>query len=231
MNKDVFSGLMTPIIGAFERGDFRNSLNLSRQLKESILAEDDHNGEQLGWAHFYEFKSCFMLEDYKSAYNLMVTPLPKIFAVDVENAAYMCSVAAEIALHLRLPEDIVRFSNRCIELRLEARNTVDALRCAKQSCIYLETLKRNDLNRNFAQYQIDEGLRWDDAAPFAHGCRWLILNAEATHDRDIISYLYNILVRSPLMPDKGTDGIPPDFSEVTTRLFESAWFRGLQESL
>jgi hypothetical protein len=231
MMEDVFSDRMFQITRAFDDGDYHMSLELSGNLKQSILEEEPHKGEQLGWAHFYEFKSLLMQRDYQKAYDLMVTPLPKIFAIDEDNAAYMCSAASEAAMQLKLPEQVVRFGMRCLELRLKSQNPVDALRCARQVCIYLEELDRNDLNGYFAQFQVNEGIRWEDAAPFTHGCRWLLLNAEKTHNRDIISFLHAILLKESLLPEKGLDGIPPDFQEVKVRVFESEWCREILQAL
>jgi hypothetical protein len=231
MKEDLFAERMTEITSAFDNGDYQSSLELSKELKRQILEEENHEGPQLGWAHFYQFKSLFMAKEYPEAYQLMVTPLPKLFALDPDNAAYMCSAASEVAMLLKLPEDVVKFGTRCMEFRSEAQNPVDALRCARQTCIYLESLERNDLNASFAHYQVEQGIRWEDAAPFTHGCRWLFLNVEQTHNLDIASYLYTILVKKSLIPQKGADGIPADFLVVKARVFGSSWFREIESTL
>ena len=168
---------------------YERCLTLARQTKAAMLEHPKADPHLLGWVRFYEYKALYRLERYQDAYDLINMPEPQPYMMDAKNSSWMFSVASELAAHLNRPHEIVEWGSKCLDTRLRVGNVVEALQCCQTVCVLLSMVGRNDLNRNFAEELIAQGMAVQAERPIILGYGFLAANAEASHDPELIERL------------------------------------------
>jgi ankyrin repeat protein len=186
MDATAFDVRMKEIAGRFEADDFPQSLQLARTLKRDLLDGSAVDPLQLGWARYYEFKSLFALKDYRGTYDLLNAPERVPFAVSSRNAAWMSSVGAECAMHLDIPDEVVRLAGRCLEGRELLKDLEGQLMAAATACRLLEMIHREDLNDRFARELVRLGRKHSIPNALHEGYRHLIANVGKTGREDLV---------------------------------------------
>ena len=134
---------------------------------------------RLGWLRYCEFKALFELEAWAEAVELFRRPEPKPFALTPKNAAWMHAAAAECAARLGRAEDVVRWAERCYELRRAGGDLLGAAQSLNTACLLLERMGRSDLNTPFADRLIELGLEVGAEQAVIQGVLRLLENYEA----------------------------------------------------
>lgn len=223
MKPEAFDGRMQSLVESFESGEHRISLDEARRLKRDLLAAGAVDPLQLGWARFYEFKSLCELKEYRAAYDLLASTERAPFAVSSKNAAWMFSVGAELAMHLGMPEEVVRFAGLCLENREKREDLPGCLMAASAACILLGRLGREDLNAPFARRLVDHGRRHGVADALHEGYRHLLANLEKSRSADLIREVAAGLGELRALLGKETDQLR--LYETIDRIESSGWYR------
>ncbi|MBX3125584.1 MAG: ankyrin repeat domain-containing protein [Polyangiaceae bacterium] len=137
---------ITDLVARRDHGEARR---LARELWDALARSEQADPMERGWARFYDFKCSYELCDYRAAFALLDEPPAASFVMPSKNVAWMHSVGAELALHLGLPREVVRFGQKCLELRRASGDRVGQVQCARTVCTLLEQLGRGDLETEF----------------------------------------------------------------------------------
>jgi len=195
MDADQIHQALSEINQLFDAGEHARSLDLAQTLKQSMLeGEEPCDPMLLGWVRFYEYKSLYELGQHREAYDLLQRPEPQSYVVSSKNAAFMYSVGSELAMHLGLPDEVVRLGGLCLDLRIKADDLISAVQCASTVCELLRRLERDELNTRFARYLLEMGRERGAERPLILGLRCLARNAERSAD--------------PELKQEVTDGLP-----------------------
>jgi len=224
MRAEAFDGRMKSLVEAFEKGELRISLDEARRLKRDLLASDPVDPLQLGWARFYEFKSLFGLKEHRAAYDLLNSAERVPFAVSSRNASWMFSVGAELAMHLKMPGEIVRLAGLCLDHRSRGEDLPGCLMAAATACHLLERVHREDLNDRFARELIRRGREQGVPNALHEGCRHLAANVEKTRRADLIREIADRVGDLRGLFGKETDQIR--LYDTLNRIESADWYRG-----
>jgi hypothetical protein len=175
---DVEAGL-TRIHALLGEGYAKKARELARAMKAELVREQDVDPLLLGWLRYYELKALYAGEAWQEAYDLFRHPEARPFAMPAMNAAWAHSVAAECASRLGRPEDVVRWAERCFELRRGAGDPAGAAQALTTACVLLERMGRADLNTPFADRLIELGLQVGAENAVIQGVLRLMDNYEA----------------------------------------------------
>ena len=173
-------------------------LELARQTKATMLEQPIADPHMLGWVRYYEFKALYQLQRFQEAYDLFNTPEPQPYLLHTKNAAWMHSVAAELAARLNRPDEVVKWGGKCLDMRLSEPNEIDAMYCCLSVCTLLHSVGRDDLNERFARHCITWGTQTVVKGGSLHvaanhailsGYAFLVRNAQLTQDPVLIEFI------------------------------------------
>jgi hypothetical protein len=179
MDRQDVEDRLTRIHALFAEGYARKALGLARAAKEELLADEAADPALLGWLRYYELRSLHALGAWAEAVELFRHPERRPFSVPLVNAAWMHSAAAEGAARLGRAEDVVRWMERCHELRRAAGDVEGAAAALTTACALLERMGRPELNTPFADRLIELGLRTGVEEAVIQGVMRLLDNYEA----------------------------------------------------
>lgn len=184
MKNDASTLALTQISDLVFSRDFGEARRRARELWARLFASADADPVLRGWARFYDFKCSYELCDYRAAYDLVRLPPGVHFTMTATNVAWMYSVAAELAMHLGLPLEVVRWAERCLELRTGAEHTAARIQCLRTACLLLAELSRDDLNLRFSRELLDWHEQLEEPPLLLHGCQYLLAAGGALNGRD-----------------------------------------------
>ncbi|MCB9706195.1 MAG: ankyrin repeat domain-containing protein [Myxococcales bacterium] len=95
------------------------ALALAESLEADLLAADTTDPIELGWARDYRVRALYRLGRHQEGLVLVIAPPPRAMAISARNAAWLRSVAAEMALHAGARERIRPLIREALHLRLE----------------------------------------------------------------------------------------------------------------
>lgn len=170
---------LTEIHARMAEGRAREAYDLAASAKERILAEREIDPRLLGWLRYYQFKCLFELRAFKEAVDLFRRPEPAPFHLPLKNAAWMHAAAAECAAMMGRAEDVVRWGERAVELRLADGDGAGTAKALNAACLLLERVGRPDLNTPFADRLIELGLRTGAESAVIEGVLRLLESYEA----------------------------------------------------
>jgi hypothetical protein len=179
MDRQDVEDRLTRIHALFAEGYALKAYGLAHAAKTELLEEADPDPALLGWLRYYELKSLHALEAWTAACELFRHPEPRPVAVPAINMAWMHSVAAECAAHLGRAEDVVRWMERCYELRRSTDDAPGAAAALTTACALLQRMGRPELNTPFADRLIELGLRAGVEEAVIQGVLRLLDNYEA----------------------------------------------------
>lgn len=179
MDRHDVEDRLTRIHALFAEGYALKAYGLARAAKEELLAEEDVDPALLGWLRYYELRALHALEAWEALVELFRRPEPRPFAVPAVNQAWMHSVASEAAAHLGRAEDVVRWMERCYELRRATDDAEGAAAALTTACALLARMGRPELNTPFADRLIELGLRAGVEEAVIQGVMRLMDNYEA----------------------------------------------------
>ena len=186
MDNEQIHDTLTEINERFDAGEHERSLELCTMLKQAMLDAEPHCDPMLlGWVRFYEFKSLYELGKHQEAFDLLNRPESRSFVVGTRNAAFMYSVGSELAMHLGLPDEVVRLGGLCLDLRIKGDDPLSAVQCASTVCELLRRMERDELNTRFARYLLEVGREHGAERPLILGLRCLARSAEQSGDEAI----------------------------------------------
>jgi hypothetical protein len=195
MDTTVYEARMTAVAEAFNTEQFAEALAASRELKQDLVAQaqlpaSTHGTDeqiQLGWAHFYEFKSLFAQEKFQSVFDLLARPEEVALTIGVKNAGWMYSVGAECAMRLGESDRIAEFGERCFELRQQLEDEpMSAFECVQTMLHLLNEAQRPDLYRPWAVRLMAIGTEHGADLPVIAGVDRLLDHVEATQDTESV---------------------------------------------
>ena len=176
MDDRAFDTQMRFLFEAMEHQRFPEALALARALKVEVLAEAAPDPIQLGWARFYELKSLHGGKDWQGGYDLVTSTETAPFAMTLKNGAWSYSVGAECAMHLGLPDEVVRLAGLCLDTRERQGDTSACFMAADTACHLLATIHREDLNDVFALDMLKRARELGSADGLVQGYRHLLAN-------------------------------------------------------
>ncbi len=175
-----------------QAGSHAACLDAIRAMRSEILAAPDP--AQLGWARFYELRALFELGRHDEALAALARPEPVGYVIGARNAAWMSSVASEMAMNLGRIDDLVRHGRAC----LESRSGADRILCCETVCNLLWVVGRDDLNREFATELVELGRRHDDRPAVVRGLHAILDACAIAPDPDLLA----LVRRTETAPDE-----------------------------
>ena len=179
MDRQDVEDRLTGIHALAAEGYALRAYGLARAAKQELLAEEEVDPGLLGWLRYYELKSLHALEAWTAAVDLFRHPEPRPFTVPAAAAAWMHAAAAECAAQLGRAEDVVRWMERCYELRRSTDYAAGTAWALTTACALLERMGRPELNTPFADRLIELGLRSGVEEAVIQGVMRLLDNYEA----------------------------------------------------
>ena len=186
MDDRAFDNQMRFLFEAMEHQRFPEALALARAMKREVLAESSPDPIQLGWARFYELKSLHAGEDWQGGYDLVTSTEPAPFAMTLKNGAWSYSVGAECAMHLGLPDEVVRLAGLCLDARERQGDTSACFMAADTACHLLAAIHREDLNDVFALDMLRRAREYGSADGLVQGYRHLLATIGKSARTDLI---------------------------------------------
>jgi ankyrin repeat protein len=223
VDKEQFNINMTELSQNDKNECYKESFEQAHALKEEVLKEVNPDPSQIGWALFYEFKGLYKIKKYEEAYDLLNSTKPYIYMLTENNASWMQSVGAELAMHLGRPKDIIRHGQECIDLRLKANNLDSAFSCANNVCLFLKQIQEVSLNSEFAKLFIKLG----EAFPgrVLQGYKHLVDNIEVSQNMELIHYVIKRLPALKTMKVGVGSEIQYELFDLINKIETAEWYR------
>jgi hypothetical protein len=130
-----FADRMTAITEALE-ADPEEAAALAEALEEALLAAEDTDPVELGWARDYRVRALYRLGRHREGLALVTTPPPRVMALRSRNAAWLHSVAAEMAAQTGEFAEIRPLIAKALDFRTQV-DEADSVRMAVETGIAL----------------------------------------------------------------------------------------------
>ncbi|MCA9658735.1 MAG: hypothetical protein KC486_10345, partial [Myxococcales bacterium] len=167
-----FADRMTAIAKALD-ADPEEAAALAQGLEEELLAADDTDPVELGWARDYRVRALHRLGRHREGLALVTTPPPRPMALRSRNAAWLHSVAAEMATEVGEVAQIRPLIAKALDLRLQV-DDAESVRMAVETGIAL--LRRAERGGALTGALVGELDRWlDEVEARAYAERYLAL--------------------------------------------------------
>jgi len=189
MEDTLFRARMTGVAEAFDEERYAESLDAARSLKHDLIAaaqlpgslHGPEEGQQLGWARFYEVKCLFALGEWQALVDRIATPEPVGFTVGAKNAGWMFSVATEAAFHCGDLDRVEEWGERCYELRqLLTDDPMSVFHCVHMVLQLLESADAPERNRVWAERMLAIGREHGAERPVISAVNWLCDHVDRT---------------------------------------------------
>lgn len=130
-----FADRMTAIVKALD-ADPEEAAALAQALELRLLAAPDCDPAELGWARDYRVRALHRLGRHREGFALVTTPPPRMMTMSTRNAAWLRSVAAEMAGELGEVAQIRPLIGEALDLRV-AGDDADSARMAVETGVAL----------------------------------------------------------------------------------------------
>lgn len=189
MMKKIFNKEIAAVTEAFSDGDLELCAKRARALRKKLVSEKKKDSEQVGWARYWEFRSLYALEDWKGGLKVLEDPATQKDVSSEKNDAWMHSVGAEMAMRLGRFKDIVRLSQRAVELRAKAGEKESVLLAADSACYLLKEAGHPELNSSFAKLLMVEGKTSDVRKAVKDGVRYARANVAVSGNKELAALI------------------------------------------
>ncbi|HBP23402.1 MAG TPA: hypothetical protein DEA08_37195 [Planctomycetes bacterium] len=160
---------MKEVERALDRRQFAEALEQVQALKAALLQQSQSSPALLGWAHYFEFRARFGLEQWKEALALIDAKLAREYVITVKNRAFMYSVASECASRLNDAQRCRDLMAKCIEARLLENSPADARLAVENGCTLLSRCGGTSLAPSLVVALIEAALAQKSPAGIAAG--------------------------------------------------------------
>lgn len=189
MTKKTFDKEIAAITEAFQDADLELCVKRAAALKKKLILEKKKDPEQVGWARYFEFRSLYALEDWKGGLKVLEDPKTRKDISNEKNDAWMHSVGAEMAMRLGRFKDIVRHSQRAVELRSKTGEKESLLLAADSACYLLKEAGHPELNNSFAKLLMTEGKTSDIPKAVNDGVQYARANVAVSGDKELVALI------------------------------------------
>jgi len=180
---DSFNEQMVATSKLCQAGDFDQALLRAQALRRELFDAPIIDADRLGWAVYYELRCHYELGHTDQGWKLLHSDPYRLCQPGPKNHGWMCSVAAELAARLELPEQVVAWGEECFWLRSGTDDAPSRMMCCDTVCTLLERLNRADLNISFAAELVRLGREHRAMRPALRGIGYLLDNLQkAAHE-------------------------------------------------
>lgn len=146
-----FDRAMTELAQHLDSGAAEQALAAARALKEALLQASVTDPVQLGWARDYELRALHRLGRWSEGLALLQRAEERPYAHSPKNAAWLCSVGAEMAMRSGEAEQVPELSSRAAALRVADGDPRGAVLAARTGFTLCSMAGRPELAERLAE--------------------------------------------------------------------------------